>query len=269
MSNYKYIDTHAHLDDKKFDSDRDVVMERLFGSTDYTIDYIINPAVNFASCNMVKNFTLVYDFLYAAYGIHPHDAKEANDNEMSAIEELLKDERAVAVGEIGLDYHYDFSPREDQRRVFKDFLQLSKKINKPVIIHNRESDDDMIKILEATYPSGGGGQLHCFSSSKEIAEVVLAMGFHISFTGSITFSKNRYAEIIDMVPLERLLLETDAPYMAPVPFRGQRCDSLMIPQIVKKIAEIKKIDESIIYEATYNNSIKLFQLKSKVDRICK
>jgi TatD DNase family protein len=263
MNNYKYIDTHAHLDDKRFESDRDSVIQSFFGS----LDYIINPAVNLASCNMVKILTGKYDLLYAAYGIHPHDAKDADDNALTAIEELLKDEKAVAVGEIGLDYHYDFSPKEDQVRVFKDFLQLSKKTNKPVIIHNRESDTDMIKILEAQYPSGAIGQFHCFSSTKEIACTLLEMGFHISFTGSITFPKNSYAEIIDMVPLDKLLLETDAPYMAPLPFRGKRCDSLMIPYIVKKIAEIKKIDEEIIYDETYNNSIKLFQLKSKVGKI--
>jgi len=262
MNNHKYIDTHAHLDDKKFESDIDSVIQSFFGS----LDYIINPAVNLASCKKIKILTGKYDPLYAAYGIHPHDAKDANDNALTTIEELLKDEKAVAVGEIGLDYHYDFSPKEDQIRVFKYFLQLAKKINKPVIIHNRESDSDMIKILEAEYPSGAVGQFHCFSSTKEIAQTLLEMGFHISFTGSITFPKNRYGEIIDMVPLDKLLLETDAPYMAPLPFRGQRCDSLMIPHIVKKIAEIKKIDEEIVYDETYNNSIKLFQLKSKVGK---
>jgi TatD DNase family protein len=257
MNSHKYIDTHIHLDDKRFDADRDSVVQSFFGS----LDYIINPAVNLRSCKEVKTLTEKYEFLYAAYGIHPHDAKDANDNSLAAIEGFLKDEKAAGVGEIGLDYHYNFSPKEDQIRVFKEFLQLAKKINKPVVIHNRESDADMLKILEAEYPSGAAGQFHCFSSSKEMAETLLKMGFHISFTGSITFQKNRYAEIIDMVPLDKLLLETDAPYMAPLPFRGQRCDSLMIPYIVKKIAEIKNITEEVIYNETYNNSIKLFQLK--------
>ena len=263
MNSHRYIDTHIHLDDKKFESDRDSVIQSFSGS----LDYIINPAVNLASCKKVKGLTKKYELIYAAYGIHPHDAKDASDNALVTIEELLKDEKSVGVGEIGLDYHYNFSPKEDQIRVFKDFLQLAKKINKPVIIHNRESDTDMLKILEAEYPSGAVGQFHCFSSTKEMAEILLKMGFHISFTGSITFTKNRYAELIEMVPLDKLLLETDAPYMAPIPFRGQRCDSLMIPHIVKKIAEIKKIDEKIVYNETYNNSIKLFQLKSNLGNI--
>jgi TatD DNase family protein len=264
MNYHKYIDTHIHLDDKKFESDRDSVVQSFYGS----VDYIINPAVNLRSCKKVKGLTEKYEFLYATYGIHPHDAKDVNDTALVAIEKLLKEKKAVGVGEIGLDYHYNFSPKEEQIRVFKDFLQLAKKINKPVVIHNRESDIDMLKILEETYPSGNIlGQCHCFSSNKEMAEILIKMGFHISFTGSITFGKNKYAEIVDMVPMDKLLLETDGPYMAPIPFRGQRCDSLMIPQIVKKIAEIKNIDEETVYNQTYNNSIKLFQLKSKADSI--
>jgi len=263
MNNNRYIDTHIHLDDKKFENDRDSVIQSFSAS----IDYIINPAVNLMSCRKVKGLTEKYEMLYAAYGIHPHDAKDANEDAFLEIEKLIIEEKSVAVGEIGLDYHYNFSPKEDQIRVFKYFLKLAKEINKPVIIHNRESDTDMLKILEAEYPSGAVGQFHCFSSNKEMAEIVLKMGFHISFTGSITFTKNRYAEIIEMVPLDKLLLETDAPYMAPIPLRGQRCNSLMIPYIVKKIAEVKKINETIIYNETYNNSIKLFQLKKKAGNI--
>lgn len=263
MNNCKYIDTHIHLDDKRFAADRNSVIQSFLGS----IDYIINPAVNIPSCKTVKAITDQYEFIYAAYGIHPHDAKYADDNAIAAIEEFLKDEKAAGVGEIGLDYHYNFSPKEEQIRVFKEFLRLAKKTNKPIIIHNRESDTDMLKILEEEYPSGAVGQCHCFSSTKEMAERLLEMGFHISFTGSITFKKNSYSEIIDMVPLDKLLLETDAPYMAPFPFRGKRCDSLMIPYIVKKIAEIKNINEEIIYNETYNNSIKLFQLKKRADDI--
>ena len=263
MNKYRYIDTHIHIDDKRFEGDRDTLIKSFYDH----VDYIISPAVNFSSCKDVKVLTEGYEIVYGAYGIHPHDSREENDNILVSIEELLKDEKAVGVGEIGLDYHYNFSTKADQIRVFKNFLRLAKRVNKPVIIHNRESDSDMLRILELEYPSGGSGQFHCFSSSKEMAESLLEMGFHISFTGSITFPKNRYEEVVDMVPLDRLLLETDAPYMAPNPFRGQRCDSLMIPYIVKKIAEIKNIDEDVVYKETYNNTIKLFGLKSKADDI--
>ena len=256
----KYIDTHAHLDDKKFDEDRGLVIQKC---VDAGVDFIIDPGVNLRTCRNIKALSDEYDLVYAAYGIHPHDAKESEDNSLAAIESMLSDQKAVAVGEIGLDYHYDFSPREKQKEVFRDFLKLAKKIKKPVIIHNRESDADIMEILESEHSQELRGQFHCFSADIKMAQSLLDMGFYISFTGSITFPKNQYAEVIDMIPLDRLLLETDSPYMSPVPFRGRRCDSTMIPNIVNKISEIKNIREEIIYAETYKNSLNLFSLPNK------
>jgi TatD DNase family protein len=256
----KFIDTHAHLDDKKFDEDRDIVIQKC---VDAGTKFIIDPAVNIVSCKKIKMLTDKYDIIYAAYGIHPHDAKDAQDNDPAIIESMFSDKKAVAVGEIGLDYHYDFSPREIQIKVFRDFLKLAKKIKKPVIIHNRESDEDMMEILESESSPDLTGQLHCFSGDTKLAKILLDMGFYISFTGSITFSKNQYSEVVEMIPLDRLLLETDSPYMSPVPFRGRRCDSTMIPAIVEKISEIKRTDKEIIFNETYKNSLKLFGLPNK------
>lgn len=250
-----FIDTHAHIDDKRFDEDRDLIIKKCIESG---LKWIIDPAVNMNSCQKIYELSKKYDSIFAAYGIHPHDSKEMKVDYLSKIEELMQDEKAVAVGEIGLDYYYDYSPKEKQKAVFRDFLKLAKKIKKPVIIHNRNSDQDLMDILESEYTSDLKGQFHCFSGDVTLAERILALNFYISFTGSITFPKNKYTEVVERVPLDRILLETDSPYMAPVPFRGKRADSSMIPFIVKKIAEIKKVSEYIIYNYAYNNTITLF-----------
>lgn len=254
---HKFIDTHAHIDDKKFDDDRDQVIEEI---KEKGVMAIIDPAVNMRSCKKVLELSEKHEIIYPAFGIHPHDAKDMKDNDLVIIEEMLKNKKAVAVGEIGLDYHYDFSPRERQIEVFRDFLKLAKKINKPVIIHNRESDEDMVAILESEMTDYLKGQFHCFSGDLNLLTRVLEMGFYVSFTGSVTFPKNNYAEIVERTPLDRILLETDSPYMAPHPYRGRRCDSGMIPFIVKRIAEIKKIEEDLIYKYAYENSVRLFSV---------
>jgi len=256
----RFIDTHAHIDDKKFDGDRDKVIESCISEG---VKYIIDPAVNISSCMKIMELAKKYDMVYPAFGIHPHDAKDANDSGYEKIESLLGFEKAVAVGEIGLDYHYDFTPREAQKSVFREFLKLAKRIRKPVIIHNRESDEDMISILESEISEDLFGQFHCFSGDVKFLQIILDMGFYVSFTGSVTFPKNMYAEVIERTPLDRLLLETDSPYMAPIPFRGRRCDSTMIPLIVEKIAEIKGVEKGLIYSSAYNNSINLFNALRK------
>jgi TatD DNase family protein len=261
---FNYIDTHAHLDDKKFDDDRETLIEKCKA---HGVDYILDPAVNIETCGKVTALAEKHDFIFTALGIHPHDAKEANDTALTKIEMMLGYKKAIAVGEIGLDYHYDFSPHEVQKIVFRDFLRLAKKIKKPVIIHNRESDKDMLDILESEASPDLTGQFHCFSGDVAMAKRLLAMGFHISFTGSVTFPKNQYAETIEMIPLDRLLLETDSPYMSPVPFRGKRCDPTMIPKTVEKISEIKKISMEQIYTETYKNSINLFRFPNKNEEL--
>jgi TatD DNase family protein len=252
----KLIDTHAHLDSSQFNQDRDEVIKNCISNN---IAFIIDPAVNYDSCKHVLELCHKHDLIYCCLGIHPHDAKEMNDEIMSGIENMLIDEKAIAIGEIGLDYHYNFSPKEKQKEVFREFLKVAKKHKLPVVIHNRESDSDMIDILESEMDENLTGQMHCFSSNLEMAQKILNFNFHFSFTGSITFSE-QYNKIVEIIPIERLLLETDSPYMSPVPHRGKRNDPTRLIYIVKKIAEIKGLSEDQVSEITCKNAIKLFNL---------
>jgi TatD DNase family protein len=200
-----------------------------------------------------------YDLLYCCLGVHPHDAKEMNDKIMCAIEQMIIEKKVCAIGEIGLDYHYNFSPKEKQKEVFREFLKLAKKFKLPVVIHNRESDSDMMNILESEMDSNLRGQLHCFSGDAVMAKRMLEYNFHISFTGSITFSK-KSDEIIRDIPLEKILLETDSPYMSPVPHRGKRNDPGRLIYVLKKICEIKGLTEYEVAEKTNLNAMELFNL---------
>jgi TatD DNase family protein len=254
----KLIDTHAHLDSSQFNQDRDEVIQNSINSE---IGYIIDPAVNYESCKTVFELSRKHDLIYCCLGIHPHDAKEMNDKILSEIEDMLKEKKVVAIGEIGLDYHYNFSPKDKQKEVFRAFLKLAKKTKLPVVIHNRESDSDMIDILESEMDENLTGQMHCFSSTLDMAQKILNFNFYISFTGSITFS-DRYNNIVESIPIEKLLLETDSPYMSPVPHRGKRNDPTRLIHVVKKIAAIKGISEDQVSEITCKNAINLFNLKN-------
>jgi TatD DNase family protein len=252
----KIIETHAHLDSSQYNEDRDSVINNCILAD---IKYIINPAVNFKSCQDVLNLAAKYEFFYICLGIHPHDSKEYTDNIMIEIEKMLGNKKVIGVGEIGLDYHYNYSPKDKQKEVFREFLKLAKKYKIPVVIHNRESDNDMLNILESEMNENLKGQLHCFSSDIDFAKRILEYNFFISFTGSITFS-NRYNEVVNQVPIEKMLLETDSPYMSPVPHRGKRNDPTRLIYIIEKIAEIKNLDASQVIEITYSNAINLFNL---------
>jgi TatD DNase family protein len=253
----RLIDTHAHLDSTQFDEDRDEIINN---SIQNGIKFIINPAVNFESCKKIIDLANQHESIYVCLGIHPHDAKEYNDAMMSDIEDLLNSKKVVGVGEIGLDYHYNFSPKEQQKLVFREFLRLAKRKSLPVVIHNRNADEDIMKILESEIDENLKGQFHCFSGDNELAKKVLEYGFYISFTGSITFPKNKYIGVVSKIPLEKLLLETDSPYMSPNPFRGQVNNPGRLIYIVKKIAQIKGLPESKIIEMTHDNAVELFKL---------
>jgi TatD DNase family protein len=253
----KIIDTHSHLDSDQFDKDRDDVINRC---NENGIKFIIDPAVNFQTCKKVLELADRYESLYVCLGVHPHDAKEYNDTVMTDIEKLLDHKKVVGIGEIGLDYHYNFSPKDTQKEVFREFLKLAKRRSLPVIIHDREADKDIIDILESEMDENLKGQFHCFAGDKDMAKRVLDYGFYISFTGSITFHKNKYSDLLFDMPLEKMLLETDSPYMSPVPFRGKRNDPCNLIYIIKKIAEVKGRPETDIIEITYKNAINLFKL---------
>lgn len=251
-----FFDTHTHYDDKRFDDDRFAL---LAGMKAQNVSFILN-----AGADMHSSFTSVelaekFDFIYAAVGVHPHDAKEMTDSDFITLETLLKKPKVVAVGEIGLDYHYDFSPREIQKEIFKKQLDLAGKLNKPVIIHNRESTEDCLSIVKEHSVKG---VFHCFSGSLETAKIVVAMGYYLSFGGVITFDNaKKFIDIIKWIPEDKILIETDCPYLAPVPYRGQRNHSGFIVKVAEKIAEIKGWSLEKTAEITLNNGKTLFKIE--------
>jgi TatD DNase family protein len=252
------FDSHAHYDDKKFDSDREMILASL---PDKGVGYVLNVGCGIKSTQKSIDYTHKYDYFYAAAGIHPHDAAKAPEGFCDALEGFFSDSKVVAVGEIGLDYYYDFSPREVQKEVFRNLLALAVKVGKPVIIHNREAHKDILDIIGEYTGSLCGGVFHCFSGSLEMARIVLKLGFYLSFGGAITFKNARRAiEILEYMPLDRLLIETDCPYMTPEPHRGQRNDSSFVHLVAKKVAEIKNVDLADIISATTDNAKRLFNV---------
>lgn len=249
------FDTHAHYDDNRFDDDRDDLLSSL---SQKGVTKIINCGCNLKSSIKTVDLAERYDFVYAAIGVHPHEAEDTTDKDMSEIEKLYKNIKVVAVGEIGLDYHYDFSPRERQIEVFEKQLILANNLGLPVIIHDRESHEDTLNLLKKHKPQG---VVHCFSGSVEMAKEILKLGMYIGLGGAVTFKNaKKPVEVAEYLPLDRLLLETDAPYMTPIPFRGQRCDSSHIAYTAVKIAEVKKFDVQELIDLCNSNAKKLFKI---------
>lgn len=247
------FDTHAHYDDSRFDEDRD---ELLLSLTEKGVSHIINCACDLKSSLTTVALSEKYDFIYAAIGVHAHEAEEATESDLMEIEKLYSTKRIVAVGEIGLDYHYDFSPRERQLEVFERQIILANELKLPVIVHDREAHEDTLNLLKKHKPKG---VVHCFSGSKEMAKEILKLGMYIGMGGAVTFKNAvRPVEVAEYLPLDRLLLETDAPYMTPVPFRGKRCDSAHIAYTAEKIAEIKGMDVQELIDICNGNAKKLF-----------
>lgn len=252
------FDSHAHYDDPRFDEDR----EALLGSmAEHGVRAIMNVGntthANLAGIELAKR----YPFVYCSIGIHPDQAAEIaaqNSREyLDVIAQQLRYEKAMALGEIGLDYYYDdASPREIQRKIFEEQLALAKDLDVPVIIHDRDAHQDTLELLQKYRPKG---IMHCFSGSAEFAKEILRLGMYIGFTGVITFKNARRAvEAAAEVPLDRLLIETDCPYMAPEPFRGKRCDSTMLGQMVQKLAQIKGIDPMKMAQQTCENACAVY-----------
>lgn len=254
---YKNIfDTHAHYDDLRFEEDRD---ELLCSLNDKGVSHIVNCGCDLKSSLTTHALAQKHDFIFAAIGVHAHEAEEATESDLEEIERLYNNKKVVAVGEIGLDYHYDFSPRERQLEVFERQLILANKLDLPVIVHDREAHEDTMNLLKKHRPKG---VVHCFSGSAEMAKEIVKLGMHIGIGGAVTFKNaKKPVEVVEYLPLDRLLLETDAPYMTPVPFRGQRCDSAHIAYTAEKIAEIKGIDVQELIDICNGNAKRLFNIK--------
>ena len=252
----RLFDTHAHLNDERFNEDRDTLIPALYEGG---VERIIDVACDTNELDGVLNIINKYGFIYGALGIHPHYASDATNEKLDIIKKAFREnEKLVAYGETGLDYHYDFSPRKTQCDLFSTQLDLAKELNKPVILHIREAFGDCMDILRAN-KKDLRGVMHCYSGSKEIAFECLDMGLYIAFGGSVTFKNARHlAEVAASLPLDRILLETDCPYMPPVPHRGERNDPSYMHYTAEKIAELKGISAEEVAEQAFLNSLSLF-----------
>ena len=251
-----YFDTHAHYCDKRFNDDRDEILASM---PDAGISLILNSGSSLRSSKFSLELADKYPFIYASVGVHPHDSKSMQDDTITELKELLLHPKAVAVGEIGLDYHYDFSPRDVQQKRFREQLELARHLDLPVIIHEREALNDMLDIIREFKDLCG--VLHCYSGSWETAKIVLDLGWYLSFTGVITFKNaRRVLEVIEKTPADRIMLETDCPYLAPDPMRGQRNCSLYLPYIAEKVAEIRGIELQEAAVLTTENGKRFFRL---------
>lgn len=254
-----FIDSHAHLDDERFDDDRETVIKNL--KTDQ-IDIVINIGADIASSKSTLNLAQTYDNIYSVVGVHPHSVSELVGLGLDEIEKLARDEKTVAIGEIGLDYYYENSPKQLQKEYFIEQIRLAKKLDLPIVIHSREAVKDTLDIIKSEKSSNLRGVMHCFSSSVEIAKEYVKLGFYIAIGGVVTFKNARVTkEVAKYVPLESLLIETDCPYLAPEPFRGKRNEPKYIKYTAEEIAKIKEVDLEEIAKITSANAKKLFEIK--------
>ena len=256
-----FIDTHAHLFYPNFEGELDEIISR---AKDSRVDYILVPATDLKTAEQVIDLTKKYEIVYGAVGVHPHDTKDWDSSFIPKIEELTKQEKIVAVGEIGLDYYYDFSPKEKQIEAFRSQIELALKLNLPVIIHNRDSDEDMMEIIRSYCGAGLKAQFHCFNGSLEDAIELVGMNYMISFTGNITFKKaDNLRRILQHIPPENLLLETDSPFLTPDPHRGKRNEPSYIKLVAEKIGELHKLRIDDVARITSFNTFRIFGIGSK------
>ena len=255
------FDTHAHYDDEAFDEDRDALLAEL---PENGIARVVNVGASLASCGRTIELMNRYDYIYGAIGVHPSETAELNDEAFEWLRQQCQPEKCVAVGEIGLDYYWDEPDRELQKEWFRRQLNLARELAKPVIIHSRDAAKDTVDLMTEVHAEEIGGVIHCYSYTKETAEVFLKMGFYFGIGGVLTFKNaKKLKEAVAYIPLDRIVLETDCPYLAPEPNRGKRNSSLNIPYVVKALAEIKGVEEETVRKAAWENAHKLYRLKNK------
>lgn len=249
------FDSHAHYDSNQFNEDR---AELLHSMPENGVGMIINVCADWDSVTEVVEMVQSYPFMYAAVGLHPDEVGDLDDERFEFLRAQCQKEKVVAVGEIGLDYYWDNESHDIQKKWFVRQLELARELDLPVIIHSRDAAEDTLKIMKE-YAQGLRGVIHCFSYSKELAEEYVKMGFHIGIGGVVTFKNGKkLKEVADVVPLERILLETDCPYLAPEPYRGKRNSSIYIPHIAQAIADIKGITYEEVVAQTEQNAKELF-----------
>ncbi len=253
------FDTHAHYDDEQFASDRDEVLRALAA---LGVGRVVNPGCTVASSRAAIALAEQYPFVYAAVGLHPENCAGAGEAEFEAIAALARHEKAVAIGEIGLDYYWEENPPRDfQREVLARQMALAEQLDLPVVIHDRDAHGDCMDMVRA-FPNVRG-EFHCYSGSVEDAKVLLDRGWYLGFGGSLTFKNARKApEVVRYMPLDRLLLETDSPYLAPVPHRGKRNDSRFLPLVAERVAALKEISAEEVERAAWDNANAFFAIEA-------
>ncbi len=253
------IDTHAHLDTDVYDEDRKDVIQR---ALDQGVTRIVNIGFNRQTIPSTLKLTEEYDFIYAAVGWHPQDANDLRAADLDWIEELCRKEKVVAIGEIGLDYYWDSASREVQWNVFREQIRLARKLGMPIVIHDRDAHQDILRLLKEEKASDVGGIMHCFSGDWEMARECLAMNFYISFGGPVTFKNAKQPkEVLAQVPPDKLLIETDSPYLTPHPFRGKRNESGYVRFVAEAAAAIKQIPIEQLAEITSRNARNILGIK--------
>jgi len=253
------VDSHAHLDFRDFDRDRDEVIER---AEKIGLKLIINIGFDLESSQKSLNLAHKYPLIYAAVGIHPHDAAKAPADYLRRLEEMSQHPKVVAIGEMGLDFYRDRSPRNVQKDVFRQQLKLARKVNLPVVIHDRDAHGEVMAIIEKEGLPDSGGVMHCFSGDLALARKALKMGFYISIAGPVTYPKNnKLSQVAAAIPEDRLLIETDAPFLTPNPFRGKRNEPSYVAYTAEKVAALRGTTGEIIGSLCLENTKRLFSIE--------
>ncbi len=251
----KYFDTHCHLDFEQFNYDRDEVIKR---AKESNVEYILNVGTNIESSKKVIEISEKYDFIYSSVGIHPLDVSEYNIKDLKEIEKLAKLEKVKAIGETGLDFYYSKENKEKQKDFFIGQIEIAGKYNIPLIIHQRESKNELIDLIEKIRMPKKV-VFHCFGGDSQLAEYCNKKGFFISFTGILTFKNAKNVrEVAKNYPIEKIMVETDAPFLAPVPYRGKRNEPFMVKYIVEEIANLKIFDKNLVADIIFKNSVNFF-----------
>jgi len=252
------IDTHAHYDDEAFNEDREVVLQKIKQSG---IEMIVNVGASMQTSKNSVELCNQYDFVYAAVGVHPNETADLTEESMQILKEYTNHPKVVAIGEIGLDYYWDEPEREVQKKWFTRQLDLAKEVKLPIIIHSRDAAKDTLDILASNEYQDVNGVIHCFSYGIEMAREYLNRGYVLGIGGVVTFNNaKKLNEVVEYTPLESIVLETDCPYLSPVPNRGKRNSSLNLPYVITQIAELKKVSEETVVRVTRENARRLYRI---------
>jgi len=255
------FETHAHYDDEAFDIDRDELLNSLY---DNGIEYVVNISSAFDTAEKTLELMEKYPFIYGAMGIHPDNTKDFNEENFRWLKEKARHPKTVAIGEIGLDYYWDSTDRLVQKEWFARQMDLARELKLPMVIHSRDAANDTIEMMKEAKAEEIGGIIHCFGYGVEQAKLYLNKGFYLGIGGVVTFKNGRkLKEVVEYAPLSQLVLETDCPYLSPVPYRGKRNSSLYLPYIVEEIARIKNVDYNTVVQATSENAKKLYKIDDK------